>query len=173
MLPIVGVPEPIRRGRAPYRDVFCRDAGFEPISRYRTGLLLSPPKTLQGLYDVQVWPGDHTPSRRAMPAAVFEAGWDAEALMPRQRAVMAHEHRGRGREVLRLDWTYAHHERGPKSWAIHKAWDHVEQRMALYQTVVTAVMANRACLDGVEVVGQPPNVCEEEIAYLRETVPDR
>ena len=29
MLPIVGVPETIRRGMAPYRDVFCRDAGFQ------------------------------------------------------------------------------------------------------------------------------------------------
>jgi hypothetical protein len=172
MLPIVGVPETIRRGLAPYRDIFCRDAGFEHISRYMTGLLLSPNKTLQGLYDVQVWPGDHTPSRRAMHAAVFEAGWDAEALMPRHRAVIAHEHRGRGREVLSLDWTYAHHERGPKIWAINKAWDHVEKRMALYQTVVTAVIANRDCLDGLEVVVQQPNVCDQEIAYLRETVQD-
>jgi hypothetical protein len=42
--------------------------------------------------------------------------------------------------------------------------------MALYQTVVTAVIANRACLDGVEVVVQQPNVTEEELASLRETV---
>ena len=80
MLPIVGVPETIRRGLAPYRDVFCRDAGFEHISRYMTGRLLSPHKTLQGVYEVQVWPGDHAPSRRAMHAAVFEAAWDTEAL---------------------------------------------------------------------------------------------
>jgi hypothetical protein len=51
--------------------------------------------------------------------------------MPRHRAVIAREHRGRGREVLNLDWTYAHHERGSKIWAINKAWDHVEKRMAL------------------------------------------
>ena len=105
MLPIVGVPETIRRGMAPYRDVFCRDAGFEHVSRYVTGLLLSPNKTLQGLYDIQVWESEHAPSRRAMHAAVFEAGGDAEALMPRHRAVIAREHRGRGREVLSLDWT--------------------------------------------------------------------
>jgi hypothetical protein len=155
---------------APYRDVFCREAGFEHISRYVTGLLLSPNKTLQGLYDGQVWESEHAPSRRAMHAAVFEAGWDAEALMPRHRAVIAREHRGRGREVLSLDWTYAHHERGPKIWGVNKAWDHVEKRMALYQTVVTAVVANRACLAGVEGVVQQPNVTEEELAYLRETV---
>ena len=42
--------------------------------------------------------------------------------------------------------------------------------MALYQSVVTAVIANRACLEGGEVVVQQPNVTEEELAYLRETV---
>jgi hypothetical protein len=170
MLPIVGVPETIRRGMAPYRDVFCREAGFEHISRYVTGLLLNPNKTLQGLYDVQVWAREPAPSRRAMHAAVFEAGWDAEALMPHHRAVIAREHRGRGRAVLSLDWTYAHHERGPKIWGINKAWDHVEHRLASYQTVVTAVVANRSRLDGIEVVVQQPDRYEEEIAYLQETV---
>jgi len=170
MLPIVGVPETIRRGMAPYRDVFCRDAGFEHISRYVTGLLLSPNKTLQGLYDAQVWAREPAPSRRAMHAAVFEAGWDAEALMPRHRAVIAREHRGRGREVLSLDGTYAHHERGPKIWGINKAWDHVEQRYGRYQTVVTAVVANRELIDGIEVVVQEPQKHEEEMAYLNATI---
>jgi hypothetical protein len=173
MLPIVGVPETIRRGMAPYRDVFCREAGFEHISRYVTGLLLNPNKTLQGLYDVQVWAREHAPSRRAMHAAVFEAGWDAEALMPHHRAVIAQEHRGRGREVLSLDWTYAHHERGPQIWGINKAWDHVEHRLAAYQTVVTAVVANRSRLDGIEVVVQQLDRYEEEMAYLQETVQAR
>ncbi len=63
MVPLVGVPETIRRGLAPYREVFCRAEGFEHISRYVTGLILSPNKTLQGIYDGQVWePG--RPSRR-------------------------------------------------------------------------------------------------------------
>ena len=170
MLPIVGVPETIRRGMAPYRDVFCRDAGFEHISRYVTGLLLSPNKTLQGLYDGQVWERESAPSRRAMHAAVFEAGWDDEALMPRHRAIIAQEHRGRGREVLSLDWTYAHHERGPKIWGIHKAWDHVEQRYGRYHTVVTAVVTNRELIDGIEVVVQEPKRHEEELAYLNATI---
>jgi hypothetical protein len=170
MLPIVGVPETIRRGMAPYRDVFCREAGFEHISRYVTGLLLNPNKTLQGLYDAQVWAREPAPSRRAMHAAVFEAGWDAEALMPHHRAVIARDYRGRGRAVLSLDWTYAHHERGPKIWGINKAWDHVEHRLASYQTVVTAVVANRSRLDGIEVVVQQPDRYEEEMAYLQETV---
>ena len=118
MLPIVGVPETIHQGMAPYRDLFCRDQGFEHIERYVTGLILSPHKTLQGIYDLKVWREQNKPSRRAMHAAVFEAGWDAGALMKRHRAALAKDHRGRGREVISLDWTYAHHERGPKSWGV-------------------------------------------------------
>jgi hypothetical protein len=114
MLPMVNVPETIRRGMASYRDLFCRDAGFDHVCRYVAGLILSPNKTLQGMYDLQVWADGAKPSRRAMHEAIFEAGWDAEALLPRHREAIAHEHRGRGREVLSLDWTYTHHERGPK-----------------------------------------------------------
>jgi hypothetical protein len=170
MLPIVGVPKTICQGLAKYRDIFCRDAGFEHVGRYVTGLILSPNKTLQGIHALQVWSDDPVPSRRAMHEAVFEAGWAAETLMPHHRRVIAPEHRGRGREVLSLDWTYAHHERGPKIWGVKKAWDHVENRFAPYQTVVTAVIANRDLIDGVEVVVQQPDRDEEEVAYLKETV---
>jgi hypothetical protein len=138
--------------------VFCRDAGFEHVSRYVTGLILSPHKTLQGTYDLQVWSRDCPPSRRTMHEAVFEAGWAAEALMPRHRALVAPAHCGRGHEVLCLDWTFAHHERGPHIWGVTKGWDDVEQRLARYQTVVTAVVANRGRIDGVEVVVQVPNL---------------
>jgi hypothetical protein len=88
---------------AHYRPLFCRAAGFEPVSRYVTGLMLSPNKTLQGLYDLHVWETETPPSRRARHEAVFEAAWDADGLMPCHRAVVAAEHRGR--EVLSLDWT--------------------------------------------------------------------
>jgi hypothetical protein len=169
MFPIVMVPEIIRQGLAPYRSLFCRDAGFEHIGRYVTGLIVSPNKTLQGIYALQVWEDSTHPSRRAMHEAIFEAGWDADALMPRHRKIIAPAHRGRGRAVLSLDWTYAHHERGLKIWGVKKAWDHVEQRLAPYQTVVTAVIANRARLDGVEVVVQQPDQSAEESAYLQET----
>jgi len=169
MVPLVGVPETIRCGLAPYRDVFCRAEGFDHVSRYVTGLILSPNKTLQGIYHGQVWEPDMPRSRRAMHEAVFEAGWEAEALMPRHREVVAGAHRGRGREVISLDWTYAHHERGRKMWAVHHAWDHVEHRLASYQTVVTAVVANRGRLDGIEVVVQQPDRHEAEMAYLQET----
>ena len=170
MVPLVGVPETIRRGLAPYREVFCRAEGFDHVSRYVTGLLLSPNKTLQGIYDVQVWEPGAPRSRRAMHEAVFEAGWAADALMPHHRAVIACEHRGRGREVISLDWTSAHHERGLKIWGVKKAWDHVQHRLVPYQTVVTAVIANRARLDGIEVLVQQPNQQDEELAYLQETV---
>jgi hypothetical protein len=172
MLPIIAVPDTIRSGMAQYREMFCREAGFTHVGRYITGLLLSPNKTLQGMYDVQVWGESAQPSRRAMHAAVFEAGWDVEGLMPHHRAVVAADHQGRGREVLSLDWTYAHHARGPHIWGVKKRWDHVEQRSVRYQTVVTAVVANRALIDGVEVVVQPPKVHEEEMAYLKATGQD-
>jgi hypothetical protein len=170
MLPLVGVPETLRQGLAPYREVFCRAEGFDHISRYVTGLILSPNKTLQGIYDGQVWEPGVSRSRRAMHEAVFEAGWDAEALMPRHREVVAGAHRGRGREVISLDWTYAHHDRGPAIWGVQAAWDHIEKRPARYQTVVTAVLANREFIDGVEVIVQQPHRHEEEMAYLKETV---
>lgn len=168
MLPICEVPATIQQGLAPYRDLFCRDEGFTPISRYLTGLILRPNKTLQGIYDVQVWDTE-SPSRRAMHAAVFEAQWDAEALMPRHRAVVAQDHGRQGREVISLDWTLAHHEWGPKIYGVTKSYDYVERRMARFQTVVTAVVANRALVDGIEVRVQEPSVRAAEEAYLQAT----
>ena len=168
MLPICEVPATIQQGLAPYRDLFCRDEGFTPISRYLTGLILSPNKTLQGIYDVQVWDTE-SPSRRAMHAAVFEAQWDAEALMPRHRAVVAQDHGRQGREVISLDWTLAHHEWGPKIYGVTKSYDYVERRMARFQTVVTAVVANRALVDGLEVRVPEPSVRAAEEAYLQAT----
>jgi hypothetical protein len=106
-----------------------------------------------------------------MHEAVVEAGGDAETLMPRHRAVIANAHRGCGREVISLDGTYAHHERGLKIWGGKKAWDPVEQRLAPDQTVGTAVLANRARLDGIAVLVQQPNRPEEALAYLHETGP--
>jgi hypothetical protein len=170
MLPIIRVPETIRHGMAQYRPLFGRDAGFAHVSRYVTGLILSPNKTLQGIYDLQGWGENGKPSRRAMHEAVFEAGWDADALLPLHRKVVAAAHQGRGREVLSLDWTYAHQDRGPTLWGVQAAWDHVEKRPARYHTVVTAVIANRERIDGVEVVVQQPNRQAEEVRYLKETV---
>ncbi|WP_206054914.1 hypothetical protein [Nitrosococcus wardiae] len=82
-LPLVGVSSLIKEGLEPYREFFCRDAGFEHVSRYITGLLLSPNKTLQGIDAQQVWAKAGGVSRRAMHAAVFEAGGDSEGLLAR------------------------------------------------------------------------------------------
>jgi hypothetical protein len=106
------------------RDVFCRDEGFEHVSR----------------------------------AAVFEAGWSSAALMQRHRAVAAREHRGRGREVIGVDWTLAHHERGPHIYGVKKAYDYVARRSSLFQTVITAVVSNRELVDGLAVEGQAPDL---------------
>jgi hypothetical protein len=169
MLPMVGVPEAIRKGLRPYRDLFGRAEGFEHVSRYVTGLLVSPNKTLQGIYAGQVWEGEK-PSRRAMHEAVFEAGWEADVLLPRHRTVIAPEHRGRGREVISVDWTLVHHERGPQIYGTTKSYDYVAGRMARFQTVVTAVIANRQLIDGIDLHLQEPSVCAEEETYLKATV---
>lgn len=167
MLPLVGVPQTIAFLLSEYRDIFCREEGFTHVSRYVSGLLLSGNKTLQGIYNNQVLL--KPVSRRAMHEAVFEAGWDSEGLMARHRAVVAPQHRGRGREVIGLDWTFAHHERGNKIFGVKRAYDYVEKKMSRYQTVVTAVIANREFIDGLEVAVQTPRYEEEEKAYLKMT----
>ena len=164
--PFVGIPPSIERGLAPYRDLFCREAGFEHVSRYVTGLLLSTNKTLQGIHTQQLWPQGRHASRRAMHAAVFEAGWDSDGLLPRHREVVSAVHRGRGLEVLSLDWTYVHHDRGPEIFATRRMYDHVERRQSNYQTLITAVVANAQRVDGVAVELQHPNYQQEELGYL-------
>jgi hypothetical protein len=134
-----------------------------------TGLLVSPNKTLQGIYATQVWP-EKTPSRRAMHEAVFEAGWRAEEVLSRHRGLIAPEHRNRGREVISLDWTLVHHERGPHIYGTTKSYDYVARRMGRFQTTVTAVIANRQLIDGIGVQIQEPSTSKEEKAYLKATV---
>ena len=78
--PLVGIVPTLQRFLAAYREVFFRDNGFEHVSRYINGLLLSANKTLQGIYAQIVWPTDQPVSRRAMHEAVFEAGWSRDEL---------------------------------------------------------------------------------------------
>jgi len=122
MLPVVGVPQTVWRQMRPYRDLFRRNEGFEEVSRYVTGLLVSPNKTSQGIYAVQVWEDDR-PSSRARHEAVFEAGWNAEEVLPRHRRLISREHHNRGREVISLDWTLVHHERGPHIYGVTKSYE--------------------------------------------------
>jgi hypothetical protein len=151
----------------PYRDLCRRSEGFEYVSRYVTGLLVSPNKTSQGMYAAQVWDGDG-PSYRAMHEAVFEAGWEAEELLPRHRKLIAPEHRNRGREVISLDWTLVHHERGAHIYGVTKSYDYVERRMARFQMTVTAVIANRQLIDGIGVEIQEPDISKEEDACIKQ-----
>lgn len=102
MLPFVGVPETIAHGMSVYREVFCREAGFEQVSRYVSGLLLSENKTLQGIHAQQVYLEGEGVSRRAMHAAVFESGWDSEALMRQHRLQVGQRHQGGGREIINV-----------------------------------------------------------------------
>jgi hypothetical protein len=51
-------------------------------------------------------------TRRAMHAAVFEAGWDSQELMTEHRQLVSKQHQGKGREIISLDWTLSHHEYG-------------------------------------------------------------
>jgi hypothetical protein len=96
-------------------------------------LILSSTKTLQGIYDLPVWEGE-VPSRRAMHEAVFESGWDSAALIEHHRTEVVQAYQGRGRQVILLDWTLAHHERGPKIYAVTKGYDYVERGTALFHT---------------------------------------
>ena len=169
MVPIVAIPPSIESGLEAYRSVFVREAGFKHVSHYVSGLLLSENKTLQGIYAQRVFSDGKQVSRRAMHEAVFEAGWDRQELMRCHRASVASKHRGRGREVLSLDWTLAHHDSSREIYAAKRAYDYVDRRMSCYQTVMTAVVANSKRLDGVAVEVQYPNYQKEELAYLKMT----
>ena len=126
MLPIVAIPPSIASSLKEYRNVFCLEAGFEHVSHYVSGLLLSENKTLQGIYNHRVFAEGERVSRRAMHEAVFEASWEREELMKQHRARIGSKHQGRGREVLSLDWTLSHHERGKEIYAAKRAYDYVE-----------------------------------------------
>jgi hypothetical protein len=87
MVPFASVPETIAHGMSTYRSVFCQEAGFEHVSRYVSGLCLSENETLQGIHAQQVYLEGEENRRRAMQAAVFEAGWDSEELMRQHRCM--------------------------------------------------------------------------------------
>ncbi len=170
MIPIVSVPESIAQSLRSYRAIFSREEGFAWMSRYVTGLLVSPNKTVQGIYDLLVWPdGEAAPSRRAMHASLFESGWSSDALMGHHRQELGVIYRLGGRSVVSLDWTFSHHDRGPKIYGIKKRYEYLEHRQSLYQTLMTGVISNRERVDGVEVVVQAPGFEKEEKAYLKAT----
>jgi hypothetical protein len=165
ILPIVEVRRTIAEEMEKYREVFLREKGFEHIKRYVSGLILSANKTLTGIHDVQVWEGEK-PTARAMHEAVFEARWSSEELIKKHKEIISEKYKGKGRTVISLDWTQAHHERGTSIYGVTKAYDYVKKRESLFQTVVTAVISNRERLDGLDTVVQQPSKEREELAYL-------
>lgn len=167
--PLVGIVPTLQRFLAAYRGVFCRDKGFEHISRYVNGLLLSANKTLQGIYAQIVWPNGQQVSRRAMHEAVFEAGWTRDDLMRCHRQTIAPNYRGRGRAVISVDWTFSYHPYSEQIYGAKEAYDYVNRCQSCYQTVVTAAVTNPHRVDGLAVEVQQPNYQKEELAYLTMT----
>jgi uncharacterized protein YoaH (UPF0181 family) len=167
--PLVGLGATLQQFMIAYREVFCREAGFEHVSRYINGLLLSANKTLQGIYAQIVWPEGKQVSRRAMHEAVFEAGWNRDTLMHRHRETIAPQYRGRGRAVLSLDWTFSYHPYSEKIYGAKEAYDYVHRNWSCYQTVVTAAVSNPHRVDGLAVEVQQPNYQKAEFAYLQMT----
>ena len=94
MIPLVGVPKSIAESLEKYRELFPRAKGFETVSRFITGLILSPNKTLEGIHSQQFWEEGDAIKRRAMHHGVFEAGWKSEEIMPKHREIVASEHKG-------------------------------------------------------------------------------
>src|SRR5262249_57034827 len=93
-------------------------------------------------------------------------GWSSEELMIKHRSEVSRDHQaGRGREVA-VDWTQAHHERGPRIHGVKEAYDYVERRNSLFQTVVTVTVSNRELIDGLAVESQTPNFSEQEVEDL-------
>ena len=151
MLPLVGIPKTIVSFLKSYRRVFRKEAGFKHISRYISGLLISPNKTVQGIYSQLVLDEKNKVSRRAMHEAVFESGWQYKKLMQEHRKKIGAIHSGKGREIIALDWTFSYHPYSEKIFGAKSAYDYVNRCWSCYQTVVTAVISNAQRLDGIAV----------------------
>lgn len=173
MFPLVGIAATISRGMSAYRELFSRRSAFEHVERYINGLLLSANKTLQGIHSQYVWPDEsERVQRRTMHAGVFEAPWEQEALMARHRIAVANHYSHQERQVISLDWTHGHHERGSQIFGVKRQYDYVNGRMSQYHTILTAVLASRQRLDGIAVEVQGAKWEAEEWAYLQATRQD-
>ncbi len=168
MLPFIGIPPTIQSGMAAYRDLFPRQASFEHVSRYVSGLLLSENKTLQGIHSQCVSMEEHSVcGRRAMHAGVFESPWEWQEVMSRHRQQVSQQYEPKERMVISLDWTLGHHERGKQIYGVKRQYDYVDNCMSSYQTILTAVVANRVRQDGVCVTVQAAKWEAEELEYLK------
>ena len=68
--------------------------------------------------------------------------------------------------MISLDWTLAHHDRGPKIYGVKWGYDYVKRRYGRFQTVLTATVSNAKRVDGLEVEVQLAESLEAEKAYL-------
>lgn len=170
MLPLVGIPKTLKQGMKAYREVFPSKAGYEHVTRYISGLLLSENKTLQGIHSQYVsTEAEPIASRRAMHAGVFESQWDREELMACHRQEVSKQYEEKERQVISLDWTLGHHERGKKIYGVKRQYDYVNHRMSNHQTILTAVVAQRSRQDGIGVAVQGAKWEAEEREYLKMT----
>jgi hypothetical protein len=151
------------QGMATLRPRCWREAGWAHVSRSGTGLVVRPHTTLQGRDALQG--GDRqAPSRRAMHAGVFAAGWADTARRPRHCAAVAGASRGSGRAVMALAWPLVHPARGPKRSAVRRPDDSVAPRPPGWQTVGPAGVANRAGRAGCDGRGHAPRALHAEEA---------
>ena len=93
MIPIIKVPKSNAKNLEKYREIFKRKKGFETVSRFITGLIISPNKTLEGIHAQQYWEKGEEIKRRGMHHAVFEAEWKSEEIMSKHREIIASEHK--------------------------------------------------------------------------------
>lgn len=171
MLPLYGIPESVKSFLSNYREIFCREEGFEHISRYITGLLLSSNKTVQGIYTNQVYEDEEkSPSRRSMHESLFESEWSSDDFIRQHRKVVSKDYEKPGRKVIILDWTLCHHERGLQIFGVKKRYDYVKKCYNPHQIVLTVVAANKERFDGLDIIVQSPSFEKEEKAYLDVTV---
>lgn len=170
MIPVLEVPKQVLDGMQNYRDIFCKEQGYESICRFVTGLLTSPNKTLQGIHSLQVYPEKKT-SRRRMHESVFESGWSSEALMKRHRKVVSSAYRsGKSKSILSLDWTFGHHNWGKKIFGVKKQWDYVQSRYNWCQNIATATISSSQNFDPIGVDVQEPKYLSQEKLYLEASV---
>jgi hypothetical protein len=170
MFALYGIPKSVKIFLSNYRSLFSRDEGFGHVSRYITGLLISPNKTVQGIYDHLVFGEDEKrSSRRSMHESLFEDRRGSDSLISHHRKIVSRDYRQPGRKVLILDWTLCHHLRGPCIFGVKKRLDYVNNCYNLHQIVLTAVIANKERFDGLEALVQRPTYEKEEKAYLEFT----
>ncbi|UJB69621.1 hypothetical protein HRE53_25505 [Acaryochloris sp. 'Moss Beach'] len=71
--------------------------------------------------------------------------------------------------MISLDWTLGHHERSKQIFGVKRQYDYVDNCMSCYQTILTAVAANRVRQDGIGVAVQAAQWEAAELEYLKMT----